>query len=100
MKRAWYRLRLKQSTTGSRARVLVLGGGRLRFNLGQTDKSAEDYPEKLITLGDEQLKSLSASGNWDIRHAKAPQKTLLSQPLVQRRIGSNRPPDADGKPLE
>lgn len=90
--RQWVTIRLKKSTTGPRARIVMLeGAAGLRFNLAQEDPKANDYPEKTVFLREEQITSLTAKGEFDIRHAKAPEPTDLSQPSVKRKIGSKPP---------
>jgi hypothetical protein len=98
--RQYVTMRLKKATVGPRARLVMLGGVGLRFNLAQEDPSAPDFPEKKLFLREDQITSLTASGDWDIRHAKAPEPSILARSPVQRRIGSKpavEPPATEPK---
>lgn len=83
MKR-WYRIRLVKNPQGPRRRIMPMGGAQLRFSTFQDDPEAEDYPEKVLLLEEEEAERFARNADLDVRHAATPKPTLLSENLRDR----------------
>lgn len=83
--RKLYSVRLLASTTGSRRRCVIFRGGELRFNVGQKDPAAKDFPEKLLWLdSDSEVEQLKALTDFEVRISRKEVERREPRPESQK----------------